>query len=258
MHVIVTRPQQDALAWARELMEAGHLTTVLPLIQIASASDTQPLLKAWHQLDQYRGVMFVSRHAVEGFFAVRPSAAPGFSASTHAWATGPGTQAALLRAGVASPWIDSPETGQFDSEALWATMRTQVDTGCRVLIVRGGDSQLSSQPQGLGRDWFAEQVQKVGGQTEFVVAYQRQIPRWNEGQRALAKAAASNGSIWLFSSSEAVANLGACLAGQGWGQACAIATHARVALAARHAGFGSVRESRPVLADILASIESFQ
>ncbi|MFZ9545433.1 MAG: uroporphyrinogen-III synthase, partial [Hylemonella sp.] len=113
-------------------------------------------------------------------------------------------------------------------------------------------------PQGLGRDWFAAQVQKVGGQTEFVVAYQRQIPRWNEGQRALAKAAASNGSIWLFSSSEAVANLGACLAGQDWGQACAIATHARVALAARHAGFGSVRESRPVLADILASIESFQ
>jgi uroporphyrinogen-III synthase len=72
----------------------------------------------------------------------------------------------------------------------------------------------------------------------------------------LARAAATDGAVWLFSSSEAVANLQACLPGQDWGAARALTTHGRIAEAARAAGFGVVREARPALADILASLES--
>lgn len=258
MRVIITRPQRDAQAWARTLSEAGHTALALPLIDIAPIDDERPIRAAWHQLANYQGVMFVSGHAVEGFFAARPSAAPGFGAPTRAWATGPGTQAALLRAGVAAAHIDAPGAGQFDSEALWSVMHQQLSEGCRVLIVRGADGHQAAQTQGLGRDWFAAQVQRLGGQTDFVVAYQRKISLWSELQRTQAKQAASDGSIWLFSSSEAVANLGACLEGQDWSHSCAIATHVRIAQAARSAGFGVVIESRPVLADILASIESFR
>ena len=43
---------------------------------------------------------------------------------------------------------------------------------------------------------------------------------------------------------------------QDWGQARALVTHPRIAQAARAAGFGSVQECRPALADVVASIES--
>jgi uroporphyrinogen-III synthase len=68
--------------------------------------------------------------------------------------------------------------------------------------------------------------------------------------------AAIDGSVWLFSSSEAIANLQALLPQQSWSQARAIATHARIGQAAKNAGFSVVCESRPVLASVVASIES--
>jgi uroporphyrinogen-III synthase len=89
-----------------------------------------------------------------------------------------------------------------------------------------------------------------------VISYQRERPRFSPEQLQLARAAATDGAVWLFSSSEAVANLQACLPGQDWRAARALTTHGRIAEAARAAGFGVVREARPALADILASLES--
>jgi uroporphyrinogen-III synthase len=68
-------------------------------------------------------------------------------------------------------------------------------------------------------------------------------------------AASSDGSVWLFSSSEALTFLPA-LPGVQWSAARAIATHPRIADAARAAGWGTVLQSRPALADIRQSIES--
>jgi uroporphyrinogen-III synthase len=68
--------------------------------------------------------------------------------------------------------------------------------------------------------------------------------------------AAVDGSVWLFSSSEAIGNLVAACAGQSWSRAKAVVTHARIAQAARQAGFSVVCESRPTLAALMASIES--
>jgi len=124
--------------------------------------------------------------------------------------------------------------------------------GDRLLLVRGGDSEGRSQ----GRDWLARQVAARGAAVETVVAYVRQLPQWSEAQRARARRAAGDGSLWLFSSSEAAANLGRLLPGQPWGAARAIATHPRIAQAVRALGFGSVRESRPAFDAVVASIES--
>ncbi|MEG2631782.1 MAG: uroporphyrinogen-III synthase, partial [Comamonas sp.] len=46
------------------------------------------------------------------------------------------------------------------------------------------------------------------------------------------------------------------LPGTDWRQARALATHPRIAAAARQAGFGLVQECRPSLNDVAASIES--
>ena len=155
--------------------------------------------------------------------------------STRAWATGPGTTQALLRAGVPAACIDAPgaDAAQFDSEALWQRVGAAVGAGSRVLIVRGADAADGGNTQGGGRDWFARQVTQAGGSVDFVVSYQRQRPQLDAAQRRLARAAASDGSVWLFSSSEAVHNLQACLPQQDWQAARAVATHARIAEAAR-------------------------
>jgi uroporphyrinogen-III synthase len=71
-----------------------------------------------------------------------------------------------------------------------------------------------------------------------------------------ARQAASDGTLWLLSSSQALDNLRAALPGQAWNQAHALATHPRIAQTARALGFASVHECRPALADVAASIES--
>ena len=262
MRVIVTRPQREAQDWVQALRQAGQAAEALPLIAIAPAPDEAQVRQAWQRLTQYQGVMFVSANAVAGFFAARPAAAAGFAAPAvpaRAWATGPGTLKALLRAGVPADCIDAPraDAAQFDSEALWQLVAARVGPGSRVLIVRGGDA-VAGNTEGAGRDWFARQVTQAGGSVDFVVSYQRQRPQLDPAQLQLARQAAGDGSVWLFSSSEAVHNLQACLPQQDWRAARAVATHGRIAQAARAAGFAVVRESRPALADIQASIESMQ
>jgi uroporphyrinogen-III synthase len=162
--------------------------------------------------------------------------------------------------------LDAPslDATQFDSEALWARVSAQVTPGARVLIVRGGDSagagsagpaSCSGSGSGLGRDWLAERIQQAGGLVDQVVAYQRCAPEFSPVEIALAQQAASDGSVWLFSSSEALANLVAHMAGQSFSGACALTTHPRIAQAARDAGFGQVLISRPTVIDVAAALQ---
>ena len=256
MHVVVTRPQREAQDWVQALQQTGHDAWALPLIRIAPAPDVAAVQRAWQQVPRYQGLMFVSANAVDGFYAARPSGAPG---PAQAWATGPGTVRALVQAGQAASQIVAPpaDAPQFDSEALWALLAGRIRPGARVLVVRGADAAGRSN-EGAGRDWFTQQVQQAGGTVDLLASYQRQSPVLNAEQLQRAQVAASDGSVWLFSSSEAVLNLQASLPGQSWGHARAVATHARIAQAARAAGFALVRESRPALADVQASIESMQ
>ncbi len=266
MRVVVTRPEPEALRWVRDLSEQGLPAVALPLIEIGPVDDPADVLRAWKHLEEYVGVMFVSGNAVDYFFRSNSAIAHVFSAQaatkTRAWTTGPGTTRALLRQSVAPERLDAPppDAGQFDSEALWQVVGPQVQPGARVLIVRGGDSlspggATARTDQGSGRDWFANQVRQAGGQAEFVMAYQRGAPALDSEQRALALQAATDGSVWLFSSTEAVSNLRACLPGQSWAGARAVATHPRIAAAAQQASFGLVQESRPTLPELVGCLK---
>ena len=162
--------------------------------------------------------------------------------------------AALRQAGVSAAYIDAPEAaaGQFDSEALWHIVAPQVQPGRRILMLRGSDHTGES----AGRSWLAEQLVAAGAQLDTVVTYERRLPVYSPDQLHQAQQACEDGSVWLFSSSEAIAHLQTLLPGQDFRAGCAVATHARIAQAARRAGFGVVCESRPLLADIVASLES--
>ncbi len=266
MRLIVTRPRREAQQWVQDLSAQGLDAVALPLINIGPVDNAAALCSAWQQLGDYVAVMFVSANAADYFFeSNKPLGQNGCAwpaTKTRAWATGPGTTRALLRAGVAPVGLDapSPDAAQFDSEALWARVSAQVTPGARVLIVRGQDSAGtgsagSGAGAGLGRDWLAERIQQAGGRVDQVVAYQRCAPEFGPTEQALAQQAAADGSVWLFSSSEALANLVAHMAGQSLAGACALATHPRIAQVARDAGFGQVLETRPTVKDVAAALQ---
>jgi len=252
MRLVVTRPAQEARRWVDQLRARGLEAIALPLIAIVPVADPQPLRAAWQALAAYRAVMFVSANAVQGFVAA--GTGQGWPAPCRAWAPGPGTREALRAAGVPASCIDAPadHAAQFDSESLWQQVRGQLAAGDRLLLVRGAGRDGGA----AGREWLSQQLAAAGVRIATVEAYARALPDWDQADRAVARAAAADGSWWLFSSSEAARNLQALLPAQDWGRARAVATHPRIAQAVRALGFGQVRESRPALAEVLASIES--
>jgi uroporphyrinogen-III synthase len=259
--VIVTRPAPDAQRWVDQLQQRGISAEALPLIDIASVADVSAARKAWAHLEKYAAVMFVSGNAVEHFFTARRSRAeptvPDLASfkSVRFMAPGPGTALLLAAQGVPAAQIDTPaaDAAQFDSEALWQVIGQRDWAGQRVLIVRGQSG--TSDAAATGREWLARQLENAGAAVDFVVVYERRAPRFTAAQLQRIAASQSDGSVWLFSSSEALAHLPHLPQGSDWSQAKAIATHSRIAHAAQAAGWGVVIESRPALDDIVASIE---
>jgi uroporphyrinogen-III synthase len=275
--VIVTRPARDAEQWVKSLTNSGFKALALPLIEIGpmlGSADTKAFQEAWHRFGDYAACMFVSANAVHYFFqqiraagqlnnsqlainTIAKEPTNSFPSGMRFLAPGPGTAAALLAAGLPAGHIDSPppDAGQFDSEALWQLVGQRDWQGKRVLVLRGQTSGAVSQAA-VGREWLAQQLLAAGAQVDMLSVYQRFAPELTDSQIQQAQAARRNGSVWLFSSSEAVANLiqQPPLAGVDWRLARALATHPRIAQTLRSAGWGVVQESRPILSDIVDAL----
>jgi uroporphyrinogen-III synthase len=268
LRAIVTRPGQEADAWAAQIQRNGIEAVALPMIEIVAVPDRSQLAQAWKDVGSYDALMFVSSNAATHFFAARPTelASPWGSVNKapRTWVTGPGSRAALLAQGVPANHIDmpAPTAQSLDSEALWLQVQAQIGAGTRILIVRGdkaseaADAPAPGSPSGQGRDWLAVQLQGRGAQVDYVVAYARRPPQWTAEQRAIVAQSLQGKDVWVWSSAEALGNLLAAFPGQTWAGAKAVATHARIAQAARLAGFGKVALARPGLAALCASIES--
>ena len=268
--VILTRPAGQSRAWQEALQSAGHEVRDWPLIETQAVDSPAAIDQAWHNLAACRAWMFVSTPAVQHFFARRPDGAD--LTDVRFWATGPGTRRALRQCGVAEMQIDAPadDAPQFDTEHLWAMVRTQVaawPAGETVAIVRGteatseGDAETNSplEQTGVGRDWLAEQLTTLGVRVRWVVAYQRGAPRWDTQRQQRARQALADGSVWVFSSSLAVHYLAELLPDGPWSAARAVATHDRIAQVLRSLGWGQVSVCKPQaneLARQVASLES--
>lgn len=260
--LIVTRPAAQAEPWVQALRRLGVDAQALPLIAIAPPLDPLPVRAAWQALPATGLAMFVSANAVEQFFALRPPEA-AWPAGTLAGSTGPGTSAALREAGVPPEAVAQPAQGErAESESLWGVLRNRPWAGRRVLIVRGED----------GRDWLADRLREAGAEVVFVAAYRRHVPEPDAAGAALLKAAVAQPSAhaWLFSSSEAVGHLATLAASLGpaqpesgplagaWIRATALATHPRIAQAARDAGFGRVALVEPTPERVAATWATLQ
>ena len=282
--VIVTRPLHDAAAWINQLQQHGFEALSLPLIGIAavsSPSDTSALQSVQNSLSSYTACMFVSSNAVEHFFrpfldkkeavdqSIHARAAPNnvalrIPSKLRFLAPGPGTGAALLATGVPASQIDTPplDAAQFDSEALWQVVGQRDWSGAKVLIVRGkvDAADASKDSTGTGREWLIQKLRACGCTVDVVSSYERCAPKLSSEQIDTAKAASHDGSVWLFSSSEAVVNLTSqpALKDVQWQSAIAMATHPRIQAAAQAAGWGVVQSSRPSIEDIVAALASIE
>ncbi len=270
--LIVTRPQPEADQWVALLAQRGIAAQALPLIAIGPASnpaDQAALVQARTHWQGYGAIMLVSGNAARFFLDEKTALALNQRAlaaiKTRVWSPGPGTARVALQCGVAASLIDQPaaNAAQFDSEALWAQVAPQVpamaQAGQAVLIVRGASDQADGAPPstgGHGREWLAQQLRAAGVAVDFVAVYERQAPRWTPALTALAQQHLQGGSHWLFSSSEAVMHLRNKFSPHQLAACTAICTHPRIAQAARAAGFAHVKQCRPSVDDVVASLES--
>jgi uroporphyrinogen-III synthase len=248
--VLVTRPAAQAKTWVERLRARGIDAEPLPLIEIAAPVDGAALGSAWTELATCRLVVFVSANAVLHFFAARP-AGLDWPEGVEAAAPGSGTAEALREAGIADAAIVMPaaDAAQFDSESLWARLHGRAWRGARVLVVRGDG----------GRDWLGERLVGAGAQVETVSAYRRLAPSFAGVERERLDAAlADAAAVWLFSSSEAIANLEHAAGARPWHAARAVATHPRIAARARSLGFGVVALAGPGLDAVVACIQSIE
>jgi uroporphyrinogen-III synthase len=271
------------------MTQAGYPVEHWPLIDIVAPQQCETLAHACAHWSRWRAVFFVSPQAVLYFFKHAGNTLE--LRQTRYWATGAGTRQALLKHGVDQHLIDTPDlrSGVWDSEHLWLEVKDQIRSQDAVLIVRGGEVSLratgagSLDPAphsrdvdqedhqedhqgdkfegvdtGVGREYLAEQIKAQGAQVSWAVAYLRGAPQWSSEQVAKASEALTDGSIWIFTSSQAVKNWQRLLGSNRgpWPHAKAMATHDRIAQALTAAGVGVVRQSRPSLPDLLGSLES--
>lgn len=249
--LIVTRPQPQADEWVARLQALGLDAVALPLLAIDGPGDAGAVHAAWRRLaapGALAVVMFVSPSAVARFFALRPMG-QAWPAGVIAAAPGPGTGRALQAAGVPDAAVQTPPeaAGQFDSEALWAVLAPRCDwPRAEALIVRGEQ----------GRDWLATAMRTAGARVQFVEAYRRGAPTLSADQRSTLQAAlaAPAAHCWLFSSSEAAGHLPALAPAADWSTSRALASHPRIAEAARALGFGRVALVTPAPEAVAAAL----
>ncbi|HZF80323.1 MAG TPA: hypothetical protein VEZ89_11095, partial [Rubrivivax sp.] len=86
-----------------------------------------------------------------------------------------------------------------------------------------------------------------GAKVDFVAAYARRPPQLSETEQGLLRQAVADpgAHLWLFSSSQSLHHLRALLPAADWSAGQAIASHARIAQAARQLGFGRTEVVAP-------------
>ena len=97
-----------------------------------------------------------------------------------------------------------------------------------------------------------QQLASSGAHVQQVAAYERRAPRWSESEQHQADQSIQDGSLWVFSSSEAVSHLAQLRPDADWSLTPCICTHERIAQTTRELGFIRILSCRPAVDDVAA------
>jgi len=223
--LLITRPAGTGAAFARRVRAQAGTAVSLPGLALRAPTDPQHVLVALRGARVADAWLFTSPAAVRFAYAVAP--ALRIAQRARVFAIGAGTRAALARHGVAAI---APE--RSDSEGLLALPGLGRVRGQRIVLVGAPG----------GRDLIAPALRARGAVVEAIHVYRREPPRLTR-RHFDALAAADDPLITLLSSGEALANLVAALPPPLLARLRAqtiVVSSARLAGAARAAGFGSI------------------
>jgi uroporphyrinogen-III synthase len=255
--VVVTRPAQDAEGWVSAVQSEGFEAIRLPLLHVLPILNSDQTKCTIDKIQSSQALMFVSANAArrlhQGMTDV-PAWKDRLLQETRSWCTGPGTATALRQMGVPAHQIDQPAltSAHLDSEALWDAVKGQVRPGFEVLFIRGADESGAV----AGRDWLEQQLESAGAKVSAVAAYQRLAVNLTLAQKLQVQDLATNGAIWLFSSSACLRSLVLQCPDINWSQAKLVVTHPRIAALAQQLGWQSPTIAPPGIQSLLASIKS--
>ncbi len=246
--VLVTRPAGQARELGERISAAGFRPIYAPLLAIEAFAEPdteqrQQLLDLCH----FEHVIFVSRNAIRHGMAWIEDFWPQLPAGVNWYTVGSSSAAALADYGIAP----LQPTSDMTSEGLLAVPSLAAVAGQRVLIIKGegGRRQL--------RDTLAER----GARVEELAVYRRARPRYAPGELA-AQLAAEQVEVVLVSSGEALDNMVSLLdesGPAGAGHCTLVVPGARVAAAARAAGFQQVLEAPNATDDaMLAALSEYR
>ena len=252
--ILVTRPGPPGRALVDAIQARGAEALWLPSFELGPAPDPAAVAATLQRLAQFDLAIFVSPAAVRGAALALPAQWP---ASTRAAVVGAATAGALRAHYTAAPppiIAPSGDSAEGGSEALWAALEAQGvlarDAPRAVLILRAAH----------GREWLGERLRELGARVETLAVYTRsasdappaarqRLSQWRSAGRAV---------VTVLTSSEAVGVLAQQLAPDTGLRAAvlagrALASHERVAAAARAAGFAQVTIAAPDADAVLAA-----
>lgn len=194
--VVVTRPLQQAGAFAGRVQQLGRRAVVFPLLAIGPVDDDSELKATLARLHDFALVVFVSPNAIDAAFAHLQQ----WPRDVPIGIVGEGSRVALRGHGVdtGNATIYGPQRAdKMDSEELFKSLPLEQLRGRRALIVRGQ----------AGRDFLSEALQQQGVEVKLLTAYRRLAPELDAQNRLQLLDLLDGGADWVITSSEALRNL---------------------------------------------------
>ena len=245
--IVVTRPRAQAGPLAEAIAALGGEPLIFPLLEIASATDPQPLATAVARLADYSLAVFISPNAVDYSLPAILARGP-WPAGLQPAAVGQGTVKALAAHGIAG--CVAPRE-RFDSEALLELPELAAGrvVGKRVAIFRGDG----------GRELLAETLRARGAEVDCITCYRRSGPAdgvapllaaWRAGKLDALTVSSSEGLRYLVDLLDAE--------GHAWLQKTPVfVPHARIAENARALGLSNIILTAAADAGILAGLGAY-
>jgi uroporphyrinogen-III synthase len=171
--VIITRPEKQALIWAKKLGLCDIDSKIIPLLEIKSFQDSaemelvvRPIKNCMLNLDLYQKIIFVSQNAVEYGMEWIENYWPQIPVKIDFFAVGETTANLLREYGVSVQDLAETTQGNMTSESLLSATGLQEVDGDKILILRGIG----------GRGHLAEELRKRGAKVEYCEVYEREVP----------------------------------------------------------------------------------